>query len=66
MAGDGKPGLSGYNYGAISSLVLTADRSALPLPDKEPDGKPVLSGYNYLVADLDGGQVSSTASRQGA
>ena len=58
-AGHGKAGLSGYNYGAISSLVLTADRSALPLRDKEPDGKPVLSGYNYswlyFVAALDGG-----------
>lgn len=41
MAGrGGKPDLSGYNYGAISSLVLTADRSALPRRDKEPDGAP--------------------------
>ena len=41
----GKPDLSGYNYGAISSLVLTADRSALPRRDKEPDGAPTtLSG----------------------
>ncbi|KAF7294831.1 putative ATP dependent RNA helicase [Mycena indigotica] len=41
MAGQGKkPDLSGYNYGAISSLVLTADRSALPRRDKEPDGAP--------------------------
>ena len=47
MAGHGKPDLSGYNYGAISSLVLTADRSALPRRDKEPDAKPGLSGYNY-------------------
>ncbi|KAF8270130.1 putative RNA helicase [Lactarius quietus] len=39
------PDLSGYNYGAISSLVLTADRSALPRRDKEPDGAPTsLSG----------------------
>jgi pre-mRNA-splicing helicase BRR2 len=38
----GKPDLSGYNYGVISSLVLTADRSALPTSkrDKEPDGAP--------------------------
>ncbi|KAI9460719.1 Sec63-domain-containing protein [Russula earlei] len=36
----GKPDLSGYNYGAISSLVLTADRSTLPRRDKEPDGAP--------------------------
>ncbi|KDQ53780.1 hypothetical protein JAAARDRAFT_136540 [Jaapia argillacea MUCL 33604] len=35
-----KPDLSGYNYGAISSLVLTADRSELPRRDKEPDGAP--------------------------
>ncbi|CAL1708451.1 unnamed protein product [Somion occarium] len=35
-----KPDLSGYNYAAISSLVLTADRSALPRRDKEPDGAP--------------------------
>ncbi|KAF7305029.1 putative ATP dependent RNA helicase [Mycena kentingensis (nom. inval.)] len=35
-----KPDLSGYNYGAISSLVLTADRSALPRRDREPDGAP--------------------------
>ncbi|KAF7771727.1 hypothetical protein Agabi119p4_6038 [Agaricus bisporus var. burnettii] len=42
MAGrpPGKPDLSGYNYGAISSLVLTADRSVLPRRDKEPDGAP--------------------------
>ncbi|KAK7020512.1 putative ATP dependent RNA helicase [Favolaschia claudopus] len=41
MAAQGKkPDLSGYNYGAISSLVLTADRSALPRRDKEPDGAP--------------------------
>ena len=35
-----KRDLSGYNYSAISSLVLTADRSALPRRDKEPDGAP--------------------------
>ena len=35
-----KRDLSGYNYAAISSLVLTADRSALPRRDKEPDGAP--------------------------
>ncbi|KAF7310138.1 Sec63-domain-containing protein [Mycena indigotica] len=41
MAGQGKkPHLSGYNYGAISSLVLTADRSALSRRDKEPNGAP--------------------------
>ncbi|CCL98051.1 uncharacterized protein FIBRA_00045 [Fibroporia radiculosa] len=36
----GKRDLSGYNYAAISSLVLTADRSTLPRRDKEPDGAP--------------------------
>jgi pre-mRNA-splicing helicase BRR2 len=36
----GKPDLSGYNYSAISSLVLSADRSNLPRRDKEPDGAP--------------------------
>ncbi|KIY72493.1 putative RNA helicase [Cylindrobasidium torrendii FP15055 ss-10] len=35
-----KRDLSQYNYGNISSLVLTADRSALPRRDKEPDGAP--------------------------
>lgn len=42
MAGrpPGKPDLSQYNYGAISSLVLTTDRSKLPRQDKEPDGAP--------------------------
>lgn len=40
-----KPDLSGYNYGAIASLVLTADRTDLPRRDKEPDGAPTtLSG----------------------
>ncbi|KAJ2934391.1 hypothetical protein H1R20_g2701, partial [Candolleomyces eurysporus] len=40
-----KPDLSGYNYGAIASLVLTADKSSLPRRDKEPDGAPTsLSG----------------------
>ena len=45
MSGRSKPDLSGYNYSAISSLVLTADRSALPRRDREPDGAPTtLSG----------------------
>ncbi|KAJ2934387.1 hypothetical protein H1R20_g2708, partial [Candolleomyces eurysporus] len=40
-----KPDLSGYNYGAIASLVLAADKSFLPRRDKEPDGAPTsLSG----------------------
>jgi pre-mRNA-splicing helicase BRR2 len=38
--GGNKPDLSGYNYGAISSLVLTTDRSKIPRQDKEPDGAP--------------------------
>ena len=38
MPPPGKPDLSGYNYGTISSLVLTAERSMLPWTDKEPDG----------------------------
>ena len=42
----GKADLSGYNYGAISSLVLNSDRSAIPRRDEEP-GKAGLSGYNY-------------------
>jgi pre-mRNA-splicing helicase BRR2 len=33
-----KPDLSGYNYSAISSLVLTADCSQLLRRDREPDG----------------------------
>ncbi|KAF9003722.1 Sec63-domain-containing protein [Hymenopellis radicata] len=40
MSGTGKRDLSQYNYGNISSLVLTADRSVLPRRDKEPDGAP--------------------------
>ncbi|KAF5380132.1 hypothetical protein D9615_006231 [Tricholomella constricta] len=37
-----RPDLSGYTYGAISSLVLTADRIVLPRRDcnKEPDSAP--------------------------
>ena len=36
----GKADLSGYNYGAISSLVLNSHMSAITRPDKEPDGAP--------------------------
>ena len=39
--GGGKPDLSGYSYSAISSLVLTTDRSAIPRRAKEPDGAPI-------------------------
>ncbi|KIM35850.1 hypothetical protein M413DRAFT_449581 [Hebeloma cylindrosporum] len=48
----GKPDLSGYNYGAISSLVLTTDRSALPRRDKEPDGAPVSLAGRIDVKDM--------------
>ncbi|KAF9442122.1 hypothetical protein P691DRAFT_790014, partial [Macrolepiota fuliginosa MF-IS2] len=55
----GKPDLSGYNYGAISSLVLTADRSALPRRDKEPDGAPT-----SLVGRIDPREMGSRVVRQ--
>lgn len=58
MAGR-KPDLSGYNYGAISSLVLTADRSALPRRDKEPDGAP-----ESLVGRIDPKEMGSRVQRQ--
>ncbi|GAW10525.1 Sec63-domain-containing protein [Lentinula edodes] len=47
-----KPDLSQYNYGAISSLVLTADRSALPRRDKEPDGAPTSLAGRIDVKDM--------------
>jgi pre-mRNA-splicing helicase BRR2 len=60
MAGrQGKPDLSGYNYGAISSLVLTADRSALPRRDKEPDGAPT-----SLAGRIDVKEMGSRVQRQ--
>ncbi|KJA17891.1 hypothetical protein HYPSUDRAFT_205863 [Hypholoma sublateritium FD-334 SS-4] len=55
----GKPDLSGYNYGAISSLVLTTDRSALPRRDKEPDGAPV-----SLAGRIDPKDMGSRVIRQ--
>jgi len=55
----GKPDLAGYNYGAISSLVLTADRSALPRRDKEPDGAPT-----SLAGRIDPKEMGSRAIRQ--
>jgi pre-mRNA-splicing helicase BRR2 len=60
MAGrpPGKPDLSGYNYGAISSLVLTADRSVLPRRDKEPDGAPT-----SLAGRIDPRQMGSRVVR---
>ncbi|KAH8980309.1 putative RNA helicase [Lactarius akahatsu] len=54
----GKPDLSGYNYGAISSLVLTADRSALPRRDKEPDGAPT-----SLAGRIDAREMGSRVQR---
>ena len=60
MAGhSGRPDLSGYNYGAISSLVLTADRSALPRRDKEPDGAPT-----SLAGRIDPREMGSRVIRQ--
>ncbi|KAJ8517086.1 hypothetical protein ONZ45_g5700 [Pleurotus djamor] len=58
----GKPGkidYSGYNYSAISSLVLTADRTALPRRDKEPDGAPTT-----LVGRIDPKEMGSRVQRQ--
>jgi pre-mRNA-splicing helicase BRR2 len=55
----GKPDYSGYSYGAISSLVLTADRSALPRRDREPDGAPT-----SLVGRINPGEMGSRVQRQ--
>ncbi len=54
-----KRDLSGYNYAAISSLVLTADRSALPRRDKEPDGAPT-----SLVGRIDPREMGSRVQRE--
>ncbi|KAI6134777.1 putative RNA helicase [Pisolithus croceorrhizus] len=54
----GKPDLSGYNYSAISSLVLTADRSALPRRDREPDGAPT-----SLAGKIDPKEMGSRVQR---
>jgi len=60
MAGkSGKPDYSGYSYGAISSLVLNADRSALPRRDKEPDGAPT-----SLAGRIDPREMGSRVIRQ--
>src|SRR5258708_26376844 len=48
----GRPDYSGYNYGAISSLVLTTDRSALPRRDKEPDGAPTSLAGRIVPKDM--------------
>ena len=55
----GRPDLSGYNYGAIASLVLTPDRSNLPRGDKEPDGAPT-----SLAGRIDPKQMGSRVQRQ--
>ncbi|KIP11835.1 hypothetical protein PHLGIDRAFT_124513 [Phlebiopsis gigantea 11061_1 CR5-6] len=54
-----KRDLSGYNYAAISSLVLTADRSALPRRDKEPDGAPT-----SLAGRIDPREMGSRVQRE--
>ncbi|KAH8119267.1 Sec63-domain-containing protein [Phellopilus nigrolimitatus] len=54
-----RPDLSGYNYGAISSLVLQADKSGLPRRDREPDGAP-----ESLVGRIDPRQMGSRVQRQ--
>lgn len=56
----GKPDLSGYNYGAISSLVLTADRSAIPRRDQEPDGAPTSLAGRIKAGDM-GSRVQKQA-----
>ncbi|KIJ63099.1 hypothetical protein HYDPIDRAFT_29788 [Hydnomerulius pinastri MD-312] len=56
----GKPDLSQYNYGAISSLVLTADRSALPRRDREPDGAPTSLAGRIDVKEM-GSRVQRAA-----
>ena len=55
----GRRDLSGYNYSAISSLVLTADRSALPRRDKEPDGAPT-----SLAGRIDPKEMGSRVQRE--
>lgn len=54
----GKRDWSGYNYGAISSLVLNADKSGLPRRDKEPDGAP-----ESLVGRIDPKEMGSRVQR---
>ncbi|TFK49242.1 putative RNA helicase [Heliocybe sulcata] len=55
----GRKDWSGYNYGAISSLVLTADRSELPRRDKEPDGAPT-----SLAGRIDPREMGSRVQRE--
>jgi pre-mRNA-splicing helicase BRR2 len=56
---EGKRDLSIFNYHAISSLVLTPDRSNLPRGDKEPDGAPT-----SLAGKIDPRQMGSRVQRQ--
>ena len=54
-----KRDLSGYNYAAISSLVLSADRSVLPRRDREPDGAPT-----SLAGRIDPREMGSRVQRE--
>jgi pre-mRNA-splicing helicase BRR2 len=51
-----KPDLSGYQYSAMASLVLTADRSQLPRREHEPTGEP-----ESLVGRIDPKSMGSRA-----
>ena len=56
----GRPELSGYNYRAVSSLVvLTADRSQILRRDKEPDGAPT-----SLAGHIDPREMGSRVQRE--
>jgi pre-mRNA-splicing helicase BRR2 len=58
MASRGKRDLSGYNYSAIASLVIT-DRSQVPRRDKEPDGAP-----ESLVGRINPKEMGSRVQRE--
>ncbi|PCH37019.1 hypothetical protein WOLCODRAFT_157719 [Wolfiporia cocos MD-104 SS10] len=51
--------LSSYSYAAISSLILTANRSALLRRDKEPDGVPT-----SLAGRIDSCEMGSRVQRE--
>ena len=57
-AKSGKLDHTRYNFGAIFSLVLTADRSVLRGRDKEPDGAPT-----SLAGRIDPKEMGSRAIR---
>lgn len=61
MAPPGKPDLSGFQYSAMSSLVLMADKSQLPRRDQEPTGEP-----ETLVGRIDPKAMGSRAGRESA